>query len=569
MGKQSFRIEELVSKIKRGEIKLPEMQRPYVWTAPRVRDLLDSLYRGYPSGTILTWETGGEVATRDFSISQEKTSTESFQLLLDGQQRLTSLSAILRGEPLHVKNRKRPIDILFNLDHPEDMQTSTEVDDDIYNEDEYPDAADANEDDISKRFEKMAFVVETSSLKVKPHWVSVTEVLNNDNGQFLKDCGIKGWDDPRGKKYADRLDKLRKIKDYPYDVHVLERTKSYEEVTEIFVRVNSLGAKLRSSDLALAQITAKWPNSLKIFEEFQQKCKKKGFDLKLGIFIRNLVVFATGQPKFNAVSSLSKEILEDGWKHSKAGFDYAINFLKTNTGIDSSTLLLTPSLIITLGYFASQNNFKLSPEMVKELRYWVLLANVKGRYSRGSSETLLGQDIATIRKEQTLLAMIRDLQKQFSLDVLPEEIEGLDSKSAYFKTMFLIFKRDGAKDWRSGLGISLDHSGAAHKLQFHHIFPQDCLKRHIDKKKINDIANLSFISGKTNRQIGNKPPSQYLPELVEDHGKDVLKYLEKQCVPTDENLWEIENYDAFLQARRDLIVKKMNEFIGKSPLEKE
>ena len=567
MERRDVSIEALVSKIKHGEIKLPEMQRSYVWTDTRVRDLLDSLYRDYPSGAILIWDAKGEGATRDFSISQEK--TESFQLLLDGQQRLTSLSAILLGKDIRAKKGTRSIDILFNLKHPEDMQSSTEIDDDIYNEDEDHDTADANEGN-SEHLEKMAFAVKTKKLNAKPYWVSVTEVLNNNDAKFLEDCGIESVHDPLYDKYTKRLNKLRQIKNYEYNVHVLESTKSYEEVTEIFVRVNSRGATLSSSDLALAQITAKWPNSLEIFEEFQQECKEKGFDLKLGVFIRNLVVFATGQPKFNAVSSLSKKSLEDGWKHSKEGCQYAINFLKTNIGIDSSTLLLTPSLIITLGYFASQNNFKLSPEMVKELRYWVLLANVKGRYSRGSSETLLGHDIATIRKEQTLLAMIRDLQKQFGrLDVLPEELEGLNSQSAYFKTMFLIFKRDGAKDWHSGLGISLDHSGVAHKLQFHHIFPQDCLKGHVDKKKINDIANLSFISGKTNRQIRNKPPSQYLPNIVEEQGKDVLKNLEKQCVPTDENLWEIENYDAFLQARRDLIAKKMNEFIGKSPLEKE
>ena len=447
MGKEAVSIAGLVSKIERGEIKLPEMQRPYVWTATRVRDLLDSLYRGYPSGAILTWETGGEVATRDFSISQKNTSTGSFQLLLDGQQRLTSLSAILRDEHLHVKNYKRPIDILFNLEHPEDMQTSTEIDDGIYNEDEDPDTAGANEADISKRFEKMTFVVKTNRLSAMPHWVSVKEVFQkNSNEQFLRDCGINELSDPRCDKYIERLNKLRRIKEYEYDVHVLERTKSYEEVTEIFVRVNSLGTKLRGSDLALAQITAKWPNSLKIFEEFQQECKEKGFDLELGTFIKNLVIFATGQSKFNTVSSLSKERLEDGWERSKAGLQYALNFLEDNIGINSPALLSTPFLILTLGYFASQNDFNLSTEMQKELRYWILIANAKGRYSRGSSETYLDQDLTTIRKEQALPAMIRDLERQFGrLDVLPEDLDGRDSRSPYFKTMFLILKRMGRR----------------------------------------------------------------------------------------------------------------------------
>ena len=93
MAHQDVPTKELVARIERGEIRLPEMQRQYVWQSTRVRDLLDSLYRGYPSGTILTWETDEGVATRDFAIDQEKTEATRFQLLLDGQQRLTSLSA--------------------------------------------------------------------------------------------------------------------------------------------------------------------------------------------------------------------------------------------------------------------------------------------------------------------------------------------------------------------------------------------------------------------------------------------------------------------------------------------
>ena len=136
-----------------------------VWCSTRVRDLLDSLYRGYPSGAILLWETDEAVPLQDFAVSQSK------QL---------------------------------------------------------------------------------------PHWVKVSEVFKTDNdAPFLKRAGISGFDDSRY-EYSQRLARLRGIRKYVYRMDVLERTLSYDEVTEIFVRVNSLGAKLRSSDLALAQITAKW-----------------------------------------------------------------------------------------------------------------------------------------------------------------------------------------------------------------------------------------------------------------------------------------------------------------------
>ncbi|MFM8927170.1 MAG: DUF262 domain-containing protein, partial [Rhodoluna sp.] len=100
MAKAEATVEELVCKIERGELRLPEMQRRYVWRSTRVRDLLDSLYRGYPSGAILIWETDEPVPEQAFAVGQHVNPYAKTQLLLDGQQRLTSLSAVIRGEPV-------------------------------------------------------------------------------------------------------------------------------------------------------------------------------------------------------------------------------------------------------------------------------------------------------------------------------------------------------------------------------------------------------------------------------------------------------------------------------------
>src|SRR5438105_12119945 len=114
MAKAEATVEELVGMIERGELRLPEMQRQYVWRATRVRDLLDSLYRGYPSGTILLWETDEDVPVRAFAIEQQDSTLRNTRLLLDGQQRLTSLAAVIRGKPVKVRGRSRPIELLFN-----------------------------------------------------------------------------------------------------------------------------------------------------------------------------------------------------------------------------------------------------------------------------------------------------------------------------------------------------------------------------------------------------------------------------------------------------------------------
>src|SRR3954464_7188501 len=136
MAKAEASVEELVGMIERGELRLPEMQRRYVWRSPRVRDLLDSLYRGYPSGAILLWETDEAVPLQDMAVAQQQNPYQSPRLLLDGQQRLTSLSAVIRGASVTLRGRKKPIELLFNLEHPKELAVVTEVDEDGDDDDE-------------------------------------------------------------------------------------------------------------------------------------------------------------------------------------------------------------------------------------------------------------------------------------------------------------------------------------------------------------------------------------------------------------------------------------------------
>src|SRR5437762_12812264 len=148
MAKAEASVEELVGMIERGELRLPEMQRRYVWRSTRVRDLLDSLYRGYPSGAILLWESNETVPLQDFSVTQQANPYQSTRLLLDGQQRLTSLSAVIRGEPVGVRGRKKPIELLFNLEHPDELAVVTEVNEDgDEDEDEHEDEGEELIDD--------------------------------------------------------------------------------------------------------------------------------------------------------------------------------------------------------------------------------------------------------------------------------------------------------------------------------------------------------------------------------------------------------------------------------------
>ena len=126
--------------------------------------------------------------------------------------------------------------------------------------------------------------------------------------------------------------------------------------------------------------------------------------------------------------------------------------------------------------------------------------------------------------------------------------------------MFLAFRQSGAKDWNSNLAIALDHTGATHKLQFHHIFPKALLmKLGRTAREADDIANLAFIGGKTNRKISDTSPSTYIKKLREQIGPEVFM---AQCIPLEEALLEPDNYDEFLVRRRDLIADRLNMFLG-------
>ncbi|NQW40153.1 MAG: DUF262 domain-containing protein [Cyanobacteria bacterium] len=570
MAKAEATVEELVSKIERGELRLPEMQRRYVWRSSRVRDLLDSLYRGYPSGAILIWETDEVVPQQSFAVEQQSNPYAKTQLLLDGQQRLTSLSAVIRGKPVQVNGRVRPIELLFNLEHPDALPFVTEVDDNNIDAPEYNDdgeepideEADATEDELQKRFDKMTFVVSTRKLEQLPQWVKVSEVFagTHDNNYFLKRAGITSLDDPRAELYTQRLNRLKDIRKYIYRMDVLERSLSYDEVTEIFVRVNSLGAKLRSSDLALAQITAKWRGSLSVFQAFQADCTKDGFEIDLGLHLKNLVTHATGQSRFLTVSNLTLEALKSGWDDGCRGMEFAINFLRSNAGITSPALLASPFLLISLGFYGAHRSYKLAATEAQGLRRWVLLANAKGRYSRGSSETLLDQDLKILRDGGGFQELLDRLRTQVGrLDVTPEELEGRNQRSALFKTMFLAFQAADARDWRSNLVIALSHVGNAHQLQFHHIFPKAVLKSTATTRETDDIANLAFISGKANRKISAKEPALYFPEVQKANGDQPF---ESQCIPTDPEVLTIQRYRAFLSERRRLITERLNAFLA-------
>jgi hypothetical protein len=566
MAKGEMSVEELVAKIQRGELVLPEIQRRYVWRATRVRDLLDSLYRGYPSGSILLWETDHSVPTQSMGVAQEAGAIQRKLLLLDGQQRLTSLAAVVRGAPVEVRGRRKPIDILFNLEHPDGGPTDVvdiEDDDaaDVERDSEDEDESPAGQ--LQERLNQKTFVVANRAMAAMPNWVRVSDVFKSeDDAEFFEKAGVTGFKDPRYKKYQARLSRLRAIRRYHYTVNTLESTYSYEEVAEIFVRVNSLGVKLRAADLAMAQVTARWPNSLTVFEAFQEKLEEDHWTFDLGFLLRMAVVFATKQSRFKTIGGIPIERIKAGWEQAKLGLHFACNFLKTRAGIEEETVLSSLFLVPPIAVYSQLKREQLSEREQADLLRWVYVANMRAWYSN-SAETALDEDLGILFRGGSPADLTQRIEQNFGrVEVRAADLAGKGQRNPLFSMAFLALRARGARDWHTGVGISLVLSGKNHFIEWHHIMPKALLKgAGYENAAINEIANMAFIGGTTNRRIGKRQPHEYLAELVEKHGES---FLHQHAIPADRSLWSIERFPDFLAARRELIAQAINELVGRT-----
>ncbi len=574
-SKTDITVDKLVDLIRSGELSLPEMQRGYVWKADRVRDLLDSLYRGYPSGTILVWETERGVPNRDLAISQGESPFKGLKLLLDGQQRLTSLSSILRGEPVMVHGKSKPIDILFNLNHPEGPPTEEPRDSDVDDaepddEEEGTDDDDDDDDDVptattpQERFRNLAFVKASQALLSSSTWIRVSDVFSDKpDSEILRRALPGGWNDPNFKKYSERLQRVRKIRDYSYVMQVLDRTMEYEEVAEIFVRVNSRGVKLRSSDLALAQITSRWHNSLRLFEGFRTECQGRGFTLDIGIIVRALVVFATGQSRFKTVGTLSRDKLENVWPKTQANVLWALDYLES-LRVETTALLSSPFLIIALAYY-HEFHPTLGGDEGRMLRRWFLYSNARGHFSRGSTETILDSDLALIRAGRGPEDLLESLQRQVGrLEFTARDLVGSSPKSPILPVIFLALRDRGALDLQAGMALSLPDAGKARLDNWYFVFPESQLAGvKVERNERKEIANIVFINAtkRGKRSIG--PADRWTAKAFKSYGEEAFQ---TNCLPVDLAVFKPENFRIFLDHRRQALADLLNSFIdGPSP----
>jgi hypothetical protein len=521
-----LRIEDIMSELQRGGLKLPEIQRAYVWKKPQVAQLLDSIYRGYPVGSILLWDAGDGFILRDMDSSggNEKTDFPP-KIVIDGQQRITSLGKIF--DP----NTPKQDRVLFNV--------------------------------MSEAFEG-----HSPRNAADPRWIDVTDILAGGLSELdvldrlVKDKVVDGSDRDKRNSINERLKRITGIKKFQLPVEII-REEDLEVVTEVFIRINSGGTRLREAELALARMAWKIPgivvDSLRATEE---ACEERGFDLDGRFLVRALISVATGQSRFRDLKAFWSQPAQDiskAWKKTERAAKLALDFVEGNVGIPGSALLPSHfTLFPLIAVFSSRQD--LSQENVKILRRWFLMANAFSRYV-GSPETTLNQDLTALGSDQGNIKLlmenlIRDLRGEPHIRI--DDLARSGMSSPYFPLAYLAVIRNDAADWFRGVKIRRDSFAEDQNVEYHHIFPRKLLNdKGVDRYLRDEIANIAFLSQKANRRIRASEPSEYLPEIK----KIAPERLRAQYIPDDQALWALDRFEDFIAERRRMLSTAMNDVI--------
>lgn len=583
-------IEALLTWVKTGEIAIPEIQRPFVWEASKVRDLMDSLYQGYPVGYIIAWRNPS-VRLKDGSKAEGK------KILIDGQQRVTALRAAIGGEKVINQDYKQVrIRIAFNP-----MKESFEV-------------ANSAIDKDNTWFPDIAPIIngETKAHKVVRGYL----LANPDADEDI---------------IYERLDRLTDISKKQIGLIELAHGLDIETVTEIFIRINSKGVVLSQADFAMSKIAANEEfkgNTLRkaidyfchlaIAPEFysQIETNDKNFintdyfrlmrwlkdendDLYDPSYSDMLRVAFTSRFHRGRLADLvgllsgrnfetrtyEKEIEENSFRLLSEGVKEFMN----ETHFTRFLMIIRSAGFVVRSLIRSQNtlnfayvlylklkrDFGNEPRIETWVRRWFVLSILTGRYS-SSPESNFDRDIRSVN-ERPFAEFLADIESAELSDAfweagLVQDLNTSSVNSPAFKVYLAAQSRLGDQGFLSkdiSVRDMLIHHG-----DIHHIFPKNYLKKlGLTKRKYNELANFVYLQQEVNIKIGDAAPKDYICKVFEQceegntpvYGaitdlRQLRENLEINCLPTELENYSFENYEDFLSERRKLMAKKIRDY---------
>jgi hypothetical protein len=580
-------IETILAWVNSGEIAIPEIQRPFVWDSSKVRDLMDSLYQGYPIGYIIAWRNPN-VRLKDGSLSEGK------KVLIDGQQRITALTAAVLGQYVINKTYQRvKIKIAFNP--------------------------------IDERFE----VQNPAILKDKTWLHDISEVINGSVLKIVREY-LKLNPDADEELVEKTITKLINIPKKQIGLIELSPDLDIETVTEIFIRINSKGVVLSQADFVMSKIAADTENGgnelrkaidyfchLTIAPEFYKHIVDNDQEFAKTEFFQKMQWLKTENedlydPDYNdlirvaftsqfnrgrlsdLVSLLSgrnfetrtfeSEIAQQSFATLKKG---VLNFCN-ETNFKRFLMIIKSAGFISPEHIRSQNAINFAYILYLKLRElgvnsvaiesyvkrWFVYSVLTGRYS-GSPESSFDFDIKQISQKpfDEYLKEKEDgeLSDAFWNASLPQSLETSVASSPYFHVFLASQVKANDRGFLSKDVLVSDL--ISHRGDIHHLFPKDYLKKNgLDKSRYNQIANYVYMQSEINIKVGNKPPKDYFNLVIsqlEDNDLQVsgistkeqlFDNLRMNCVPTEILEMEIDDYNEFLTLRRKLMATKIKDY---------
>ena len=582
-------IETLLIWVKSGEIAIPEIQRPFVWDTSKVRDLMDSLYQGYPIGYVIAWRNPN-VKLKDGSVSEGK------KVLIDGQQRITALSAAILGQYVINKNYQRikikiafnPIEEKFEVQNPAILKDKTWL----------HDIADA-------------FSGNVSLLKLVRDYSRLNPEIEED-------------------LIENSFSRLISIVKKPIGMIELAPELDIETVTEIFIRINSKGVVLSQADFAMSKIASDTENGgnelrkaidyfchLAIAPDFYKHIVDNDKEFSESDYFKKMSWLKTENedlydPSYNdlirvaftsqfnrgrlsdLVSLLSgrnfetrtfeTEIAEQSFQKLKYGVDNFINEtnFKRFLMIVKSAGFISPKLVrsqnaLNFAYIVYLKLKELgvnSIEIESYVKKWLVYSILTGRYS-GSPESTFDFDIKQISQKPFADYLKEkedgELSDAFWNASLPQSLDTSVASSPYFHVFLASQVKANDKGFLSKDVLVSDLISL--RGDIHHLFPKDYLSKHgLDRGKYNQIANYVYMQSEVNIKVGNKPPKDYfelIKSQIQDENRqvsglsteqDLLDNLKMNCVPTEIMDMNINDYQDFLTLRRKLMAQKIKAY---------
>lgn len=564
----NYSLSKLTADIDMGEIGLPELQRPFIWPNAKVRDLFDSMYKGYPVGYLLFWANGTGSGHRQIGTDTKQKVPRL--LIVDGQQRLTSLYAVMKGLPV-VRDNYKP-DRIYIAFRPRDQKF------------EVADAA------INRDPE---FIADISAL-----WSSQTPRNRFVKEHFKRLRDSREVTDEEEDLLSEAIDRLYDLQNYPFTALELSSAVSEEDVSDVFVRVNSKGTILNQADFILTLMSVFWDEGRADLEQFCRQSRQPSKDspspfnyfiqpdpdqllrVDIGLGFRR----ARLQHVYNILRGKDLDTGEFSDERREAQFEilrdsqsYVLRlqnwheFLKVlmRAGYRSADMITSQNALLYnyVFYLIGKRDYGLDQHSLRDIiARWFYMTTLTSRYT-GSFESTMEQDLSRLRDVSDGSAFVAFLDRTINETLtedywkitLPNELETSSARTpslfAYYAALNLL----NAKGLYSQIRVSelLDPAIKANKsaLERHHLFPKGYLKTQgISEKRItNQIANFALVEWNDNIEISDRSPAEYAPEYEARFlSEEIQEMYEWHALP---NNWHQMTYSDFLAERRKMIAQ--------------